>query len=213
MTTCSARLPAGPRQYSSRPCRANRRTKRRISLSVLRRPDANERSGRPVRRSRARFAARALNCPKASERRSTQATIVPFGCVSSVTCSPSRADSVAGATRRLRFGPEVRKPGCPSGLGVKRVELVFRKRVVSPSKLDRDVIKSTGREAAIEMPQTRNGHPDDRDLNIGARLVEHEEIEARALGHVDAGSHLLARVETAEFGAGVRSDGRRVARR
>src|SRR5215813_10570526 len=185
MTTCGARLPAGPRQYSSRPCRANRRAKRRISWSVLRRPDANERSGRPVRRSRARFAARALNCPKASERRSTQATIVPFGCVSSVTCSPSRADSVAGATRRLRFGPLARKPGCPSGLGVKRVELVFRKRAVSPSELDRDLVKPAGREAAVEMPQTRNGKADDRDLDIGARLIEDEEIETRALGDVD----------------------------
>src|SRR5215471_20213604 len=125
----------------------------------------------------------------------------------------SRADSVAGATRRLRFGPEARKPGCPSGLGVKRVELVFRKRAVSPSELDRDLVKPAGREAAVEMPQTRNGHSDDRDLDIGARLIEDEEIETRALGDVDAGGHLLGRVKTAEFGAGVRSDGRRGARR
>jgi hypothetical protein len=85
---------------------------------------------------------------------------------------------------------------------MKRVELLFRKRAVSPSKLDRDVIKSTGREAAIEIPQTRNGHSDDRDLDTGARLSEDGEIEAGALGDVHASGHLLARVENTEPGSG-----------
>ena len=61
---------------------------------------------------------------------------------------------------------------------MKRVELVFRQRPVPQSELDRDIIKPARREAAIEMPQSRNDHPDDRDLDVGARLVENEEIEA-----------------------------------
>src|SRR5882757_4234789 len=101
----------------------------------------------------------------------------------------------------------------PSGLGVKRIELVFRQWPVSPSQLDRHIVKPARREAAIEMPQSRNDHPDDRDLDIGAGLIEHEEIEALTLGEVHAGGHLLARVEMAELRAEVGSDGRGAARR
>src|SRR5713101_2318978 len=103
--------------------------------------------------------------------------------------------------------------GTASGLGVKRIELVLRQRPFSPSELDRDIVKPARREAAIEMPQSRNDHPDDRDLDIGARLIEDEEIEALAPGEVDAGGHLLARVETAELRAEVRPDDRSAARR
>src|SRR5262249_10736755 len=96
---------------------------------------------------------------------------------------------------------------------MKRIELVFRQGSVSPSELDRDIVKPTRCEAAIEMPQSRDDHSSDRDLDIGARLIEDEEIETRALGHVHAGDHLLARVEIAEFRGKVWSDGRSAARR
>ena len=99
------------------------------------------------------------------------------------------------------------------GLGVKRVELVFRQRPISPSELDRNIVKATGTEAAVEMPQSRNDHSDDRDLDIRARLIEDKEIETRALGEIDAGSHLLARVEAAELRAYVGSCDRSSARR
>src|SRR6516162_2306197 len=102
---------------------------------------------------------------------------------------------------------------CPSGLGVKRIELAFRQRSVLPSELDRHVVKSARCEAAIEIPQSRNDHSGDRDPDVGARLIEDEEVEARALGEVHARGHLLARVETAELRAKVRSDGRSTARR
>ncbi len=59
-----------------------------------------------------------------------------------------------------------------------RIELVFRQRPVPQSELDRNVVKPAGREAAIEMPQSRNDHAYDRDLDIGTRLIEDEEIEA-----------------------------------
>src|SRR5262245_24375780 len=68
------------------------------------------------------------------------------------------------------------------GLGVKRVELIFRQRPVSPSKLDRNIVKATGTEAAVEMTQSRNDHSDDRDLDIRARLIEDKEIETRGPG-------------------------------
>ena len=81
-------------------------------------------------------------------------------------------------------------------MGVNWIELVFRQRPVPPSELYRNIVKPAGREAAIEMPQSRNDHSDDRHLDVGARLIEDEEIEALSLGETHAGGHLLARVET-----------------
>ena len=82
---------------------------------------------------------------------------------------------------------------------MKRIELVFRKRPISQSKLYRDIVKPTRCEAAIEMPQSRHDHPDNRDLDVGAGLIEDEEIEALSLGEAHASHHLLAPIETAEF--------------
>ena len=82
---------------------------------------------------------------------------------------------------------------------MKRIELAFRQRPVAKSELDRNIVKPAGREAAIEMPHPGNDHPDHRDLDVGARLIEHQEVEALSLGDAHAGGHLLARVETAEF--------------
>src|SRR5258705_12836746 len=91
-------------------------------------------------------------------------------------------------------------------MGVDRIELTFRQRPVAQSELDRDVVKPAWRETAIEMPQPRNDHADDRHLDVGARLVEDEEIEPRALGETHAGGHLLARLRTGESPVGGRWD-------
>src|SRR5262245_66217044 len=96
---------------------------------------------------------------------------------------------------------------------MKRIELVFRQRLVSPSELDRDIEKPARREATVEMPQSRNDHSGDRDFDVGSRLIEDEEIEARTLGEVHASRHLLARIEIAELRAKVWSDGRGATRR
>src|SRR5436305_10321951 len=103
----------------------------------------------------------------------------PSGWTSSAACSTSRTDNIGGAARRTRCFPGARKPPRPSGLRMQRVELVLRDRPVAPSKLDRGIVEPAGREAAIEMPQPRNDHAHDRDLDIGPGLIEHEEIEAR----------------------------------
>src|SRR4051812_37286027 len=131
---------------------------------------------------------------------------------SRVTWATSRAAKVAGAARLPRFVPGARKPG-PSGLGVKRVELVFRQRPVAQSELDRNIVKPARREAAIEMPQPRNDHPHDRGLDVGTGLIEHEEIESCALDQVHAGGDLRARVELAKIRVEVGSDDRSAARR
>src|SRR6185436_263090 len=39
-----------------------------------------------------------------------------------------------------------------------------------------------------------NEHPNDGDLNVGPRLVEHEEIVSRTRGDLDAGIDLVARI-------------------
>src|SRR5260370_1587192 len=44
------------------------------------------------------------------------------------------------------------------------------------------------------MPQSRNDHSDDGDLDVGTGLIEDEEIEARAPGNIDAGQHLIVGV-------------------
>src|SRR5215467_5235315 len=95
-----------------------------------------------------------------------------------------------------------------------RIELALRQRSVLPSERDRHIEKSARCEAAIEMPQSRNDHSGDRDTDVGARLIEDKEVEARALDEVHARSHLLACVETAELRVvNVRPDGRSATRR
>src|ERR1700733_93848 len=86
-------------------------------------------------------------------------------------------------------------------MGMSGIELVFLKRTVTPSELDRDIVKPAGPETAIEMPQPRNDHPHDRHLDVGTCLIEHEEIEACSLGKSNAGSHLPAGVELVELRA------------
>src|SRR5215469_3649351 len=83
-------------------------------------------------------------------------------------------------------------------MGVKWIELVFRQRSISQSKLYRDIIKPAGREATIEMPQSWNDHSDDWDVYIGPRLIEDEEVKTLSFGKMHASGHLLACVETAE---------------
>ena len=88
------------------------------------------------------------------------------------------------------------------------IELSLRQWALSKSKLYRNIVKPARREAAIEVPQSRNDHSDDRDLNIGASLIEGEEIEALSLGEVQASHHLLPLVKSAELRVQVRSNQR-----
>jgi hypothetical protein len=95
--------------------------------------------------------------------------------------------------------------GVTSGMREKRSEFAFQPRPVEQSEFYRNIVKSPRRETAIEMPQSRNDYSNDRDLNVGPRLIEDKEIEACAPGDVDAGIYLLARVvERADFQAGTR---------
>ena len=171
-------------------------------------------SGRPVRRL-----LRAIRRARAELSQADRMTIEAGDDASVRTRFERDVSRRAGRTkspaqlRRPRLFPGARKPDDPQVCGVKRIELVFRQRPVPQSELDRNIVKPARREAAIEMPQSRNDHPDDRDLDVGARLIEDEEIEARALGELHAGGHLLALVELAELRAEVRSDDRSAARR
>src|SRR5271170_5341012 len=91
-------------------------------------------------------------------------------------------------------------------MGVNRVEFVFRQRLVAQSELYRNIVKPARRETAVEMPQSRNDHPDDRDVDVGTRLIEDEEIETCLLGKAHAGGHLFARIEMVELRAQARLD-------
>src|SRR6516225_7050411 len=70
------------------------------------------------------------------------------------------------------------------------------------------------------MPQSRNDHAHDRDLDVRPGLIEDEKIETFTLCELHAGAYLGARVEAAELraqvrvqaGAGVGLDGRAIAR-
>ena len=108
--------------------------------------------------------------------------MLPSARASSVTWPLSRAAKVVGAgPASLALIRERASRDAHQVLRVKWIELFFRQRPVAQSKLYRDIVKPARREAAIEMPQSRNNHPDDRDLNVGAGLIEHEEIEALLL--------------------------------
>ena len=129
--------------------------------------------------------------------------ISPFVCASSLKCRRSRAETFVGAADRTLFGAGAGKPGSPSGVGVNRIELVFLQGTVTQSEPYRHIVKPAAREASIEMTQPRNDHADDRSLDVGTRLIEDKEIEARLLRERDARRHLFARVEMAR----VKSDG------
>jgi hypothetical protein len=86
-------------------------------------------------------------------------------------------------------------------MGVKWIDLVFRKRSVTQSELYWNIVKPTRREATIEMPHSRNDHSDNRDADIWASLIEDEKIESLLLSEANAGGHLLARVELAKLRA------------
>ena len=53
------------------------------------------------------------------------------------------------------------------------------------------------------MPQTGNDDARDRHFDVWPGLVEHQKIEAFAFGEIDAGHHLFAFVQNAEFRAEV----------
>src|SRR4030095_2000537 len=91
-------------------------------------------------------------------------------------------------------------------MGMKWIELTFRKRSVAQSKFYGNVVKPTRCEAAIKMPHPWNDHPDDRDIDVWARLIEDEKVETLPLCQTNAGGHLLARAEVANLRAKVRLD-------
>src|ERR1700690_3718914 len=112
----------------------------------------------------------------------------PSAFVSSVMRPLRRAEMTGGVIRRPLFFPGARKPGYPLlGMGKERSKFAFRHRLVSQPELDRDIVKPARREAAIEVSQSRNDHPDDGDLDVGPGLIEDEEIEAGTLCDIDAG--------------------------
>ena len=79
-------------------------------------------------------------------------------------------------------------------------EFTLTKWTVAQSELHWNVVEPARREAAIEMSQPRNDHPDDGNFDVSPRLVEDEEIETRAPGNLDTGERLRAGiVERAEF--------------
>src|SRR5215470_13619868 len=94
-----------------------------------------------------------------------------------------------------------------------RIELAFRPRPIQPSELDRHIEKPARRKAAVEMPQSRNDHSDNGNLDVGTRLIEHEEIEPALLGNAHTSHHLFARVQTPKLPLEILADGWFAARR
>ena len=71
-------------------------------------------------------------------------------------------------------------------MGMNRIELVFLQRPVAQSEFDRHIVKPATREAAIEMPQSRNDHPDHGNPDVRPGQVENEEIETELFCKFDA---------------------------
>src|ERR1700704_2448489 len=101
---------------------------------------------------------------------------------------------MTGAIFLVGFFRGARTEASPSCVWKERSEFAFQPRAIQQSKLHRNIVKPARGEAAIEMSQARYQHPDDGDLNVGPRLVEHEEIVTRMGGDLDAGIHLVARI-------------------
>src|SRR5580700_3641127 len=175
-----SRLPrVEPSRYSNRPLRANRLTKRSISLSAAR-PPVIDASGSPLRSSPRRLAIAGVNFPRPWPYPSKRATTFPSACPSSVTCSLRRAAMSGGEVLRpLIFFLEVAKPGAsPSAMRQVRRQLILRYRCVAQAEFHGNIVKAAGPKAAIEVPQAWNNHAGDRRLDIRPRLVENQEIQA-----------------------------------
>src|SRR5215475_8528709 len=127
--------------------------------------------------------------------------IFPLACTSSVTRLASRAQSAglegfpliltyrsswASCLKRRRLSRPVAVSSLrerasrwrTSRMGKNGIDLVFRQRPIPPPELHGNVVEPAGRETAIEMAQSRNDHPHDRNIDIGPRLIEDEEVEA-----------------------------------
>src|SRR5690242_6694727 len=85
-------------------------------------------------------------------------------------------------------------PWPSSGVGREGGQFVFRDRLIAQAELDRHVVEPARRKAAVEMPHAGNDDPHDGHLDVGPRLVEHQEIIAGAPRDLDAGIDLLAGV-------------------
>src|SRR5690242_14560571 len=92
---------------------------------------------------------------------------------------------------RFSFWQLARRPS-PSGMGKELRQFALLRRSFPQPELDGNIIKPAGPEAAIEVTQPGNDHAHNRHLDIGPRLIEHEEIEPRAPGDIDAGIYLPA---------------------
>src|SRR5215468_4882973 len=91
-------------------------------------------------------------------------------------------------------------------MGVDRIELALGPGLIEQSELDRNIVKPAGCETAVEMPQSWNDHSNNRNLDVGAGVIEDEKIEAGPFGKRHAGLHLPARIELAEVRTEARSD-------
>ena len=93
---------------------------------------------------------------------------------------------------------------------MERIEIGFPQRPFAQTQFDRHVIEPPGGETAMDMPQSRNDHPDNGNIDVRPGLVENEEIQAKTPGKLDAGKHLLAPIEARKF-LGSRAPGGRFA--
>src|SRR5581483_5776752 len=185
-----ARSLAGvPKRYSNKPVRARRSTKSAISRSTSF-AEENEASGSPVPMPCARFSASMLYLPSGSENSSKVAMTLPSLCACKCTCALMRADRPGAGAFRFCFFAGARTQG--SSMRQEGRQLAFPERFVREAHPDRDIVQTARREAFVEMPQARREHAHHGHADIGPGLVEHEEIEASASGHRDAGFDLLA---------------------
>ena len=78
------------------------------------------------------------------------------------------------------------------------IQIGFPQRSFAQTELDRHIIESPGSEAAI-VPQSRNDHPGNGNLDVRPGLVENEEIQAKMFGKLYAGEDLPAPIKACEF--------------
>ena len=55
------------------------------------------------------------------------------------------------------------------------IQIGFPQRSFAQTQLDRHIIEAPGSETAMEMPQSRNDHPDNGNPDVRPGLVENEQ--------------------------------------
>src|SRR4029079_6945988 len=74
------------------------------------------------------------------------------------------------------------------------IQVLLSGRAIEPAQSRRNLVEAAGSEAGPEVSEPRDEDLDDRQLDVGARLIQHQQLEAQSLQLRLAGSDVFQEV-------------------